>query len=184
MKQKWLCLCWLYTWGLRRLPSGWDARSPQVAKANKNQNSHKNSKTPLMKTTITTIKHNQWKPHNYEQIQKAKHQFKPEILDNWVELLLYGWFYLSKWCFCSLSFLVGKLIWQVYQSLLGVGTPSQGLFTRFGGEQYLFDLLKYLVWPKYLICSKNFICLISFFSYFLLEGEQRAFLFIESFFSC
>ena len=61
-----------------------------------------------MKTTITTIKHNQWKPHNYEQIQKAnskKHQFKPEILDNWVELFLYGWFYLSKWCFCSLSLL-------------------------------------------------------------------------------
>ena len=147
----------------------------------------RNSKTPLTKTTITTIKHNQWKPHNYEQIQKAnskKHQFKPEILDNWVELLLYGWFYLSKWCFCSLSFLVGNLIWQVYQSLLGVGTLSQGLFTRFGGEQYLFDLLKYLVWPKYLICSKNLNCLISFFSCFLLEGEGRAFLFTESFFYC
>ena len=67
---KLLCICWLYTWGLRRLPSGLDARSPQVAKANKNRNSHKNSKTPLIKTTITTIKHNEWKPHNYKQNRK------------------------------------------------------------------------------------------------------------------
>ena len=148
----------------------------------------RNSKTPLIKTTITTIKHNQWKPHNYEQIQKAnskKHQFKPEILDNWVELLLYGWFYLSKWCFCSLSLLASwfdkyiKASWESAHLPKGC-SQDLGVST----EQNLFYLLKYSVWPKYLICSKNFICLISFFSYFLLEGEQRAFLFIESFFSC
>ena len=118
--------------------------------------------------------------------QKAnpkKHQLKTDILKillSWVVV----WLILDLKMMFLLPEFVGNLIWQVYQSLLGVGTLSQGLFTRFGGEQYLFDLLKYLVWPKYLICSKNLNCLISFFSCFLLEGERRAFLFTESFFYC
>ena len=64
-------ICWLYTWGLRRLPSGRDARSLlQLQKLIKIKTATRNSKTPLIKN-ITKIKHNQWKAHSYEQIQKA-----------------------------------------------------------------------------------------------------------------
>ena len=109
-----------------------------------------------------------------ESKPQKKHQLKTDILKvllSWVVV----WLILDLKMMFLLPEFVGNLIWQVYQSLLGVGTLSQGLFTRFGGEQYLFDLLKYLVWPKYLICSKNLICLISFFSYFFAWGRAKSF---------